>query len=95
MSRVQLVDDEPTAFTLQLPERLNRAWVVGLTLPPGPRPVLADAEDVDEADDDGLDALAERLCGRRVGYLRLPPTLLVRLAPRVAALAEMLDDGAA
>ncbi len=65
--------DDPERYMVELPQHLTLAWVLQLTLPPGPRPILLWGEGGSTADPGAVEALAWRLLGRRVGFLRVGP----------------------
>ncbi len=75
--------DDPERYMVEVPRQLTLSWVLHLTLPPGPRPILLWGEGGGTADPGAVEALAWRLFGRRVGFLRVGPVafdLLERLA---------------
>jgi len=84
----RLVIDDPGRFYLELPAHLERRWVLHLTLPPGPRPLLVWAGDTRTGTADALDALAGRFAGRRVGFLAMDPALVAELFPRMDRLSQ-------
>ncbi|MDP9397267.1 MAG: hypothetical protein M3P96_05345 [Actinomycetota bacterium] len=75
--------DDPERYMVDLPQHLTLSWVLHLTLPPGPRPILLWGERGGTAGPGAVEALAWRLFGRRVALLRvgpLPSTCSKRLA---------------
>lgn len=63
--------DDPGCYLVALPERLTLPWVLGLTLPPAPRPVLLWGATSSSAPPTALQALACRLVGRRVTFMHV------------------------